>query len=117
MCLPRLQGLMMDCIQGQLNKKDIENIKILSHCQSEDIKEIRNSLHKIELAIADMTGKLNASLKENADGKEKLDAHLECSESRVEDIKLNSIFRKVGVWAIGIIYIALVGVGINRLTK
>jgi len=107
----------MDCTQGQLNKKDIENIKIISHCQSEDIKDIKTSLHKIEVSIAEMKGILNASLKENAECKKKLDAHLECSESRVEDIKLNSIFRKVGVWAIGIIYIALVGVGISRFTK
>ncbi|MFA5299605.1 MAG: hypothetical protein WC389_15560 [Lutibacter sp.] len=101
------------CTQGLLNKKDIENIKILTSLQSEDIREIFRGTKAIELKLESIIAKLDEVIRDNNSVKVKVDDHIEGSEERIKENDRNTSFRKVGCWAIGVIYIA----GIGALVK
>ena len=105
------------CTQGELNKKDIENIKVLSASHSDDIKDIKCTLHRLEILITTMTAKLDEAIRENQESKHNLHAHLEDYKTRTEDIKKNTLFRQIGVWAFGVIFTVGVGAIAKVLTK
>ena len=105
------------CTQGELNKKDIENIKILSQGQSSDIKEIFRIIRNIELQNATMIAKLDEAIRDNHALKTEVKDHLEQSESRIKDINANTTFRKVGCWFFGSISLLAIGSAIDRLIR
>lgn len=105
-----------NCTQGLLNKKDIENIKILTTLQGEDIKEIFRTTKNIELSINSIALKLDEIIRDNNTIKVKVDEHLEGSEERVLENDRNTSFRKVGCWAFGVIFAGGVAAGYKILT-
>ena len=134
------------CTQGELNKKDIENIKILSQGQTDDIKEIFRIIRNIELQNATMIEKLDESMRNHSlqkiEAKEKLDEsirnhslqkieakeevegvkkdlkeHLAQSEGRIKDIEKNSTFRKVGCYFLGGVSLLAIGSAIDRFIR
>ena len=106
---------MEKCTQGELNKKDIENIKILSQGQSSDIKEIFRIIRNIELQNATMIAKLDEAIRDNHALKTEVKDHLEQSEKRVVDINKNTMFRTIGCWLFGVIISTALITGIQRM--
>ena len=91
---------MSDCTQGELNRQAFENLEAVLETRNAEYHELSKCVMSINETVLKMDGKLDMALERTARNERALDKHLEDSATRIDAIKENTAFRKVGVWVV-----------------